>query len=354
MNEIVRVGVDLAKNVMQIHGVDRFEKVVVRKALPRGKFLEWFANRPPCIVAMESCSTANFWGRKLRAMGHDVRLIAPQFAAPYRKGGAAVKNDAQDAAAICEAASRPNMRYVGIKTADQQGTLVMHRMRAGYVEERTALVNRLRGLLVEFGVFLPQGITKFRSRFVESVEDATNDLTGTARIALLRAAGQLRALDDEIDWLDRSIVQHAREDVRARRVMEMFGVGPLTASAATATVADARQFRNGRQFAAWLGLVPKQNSSGGKDRLGRITKQGNAYLRTLLCQCARVTVTAARNRQDRLSRWIVQLQARAGNAKTLVAVANKHARVLWAVMAREERFDPDYATKMQAGRQVTQ
>jgi transposase len=346
MNEVIRVGVDLAKNVMQIHGVDRFEKVAIRKALQRAKFLEWFANRPPCIVAMESCSTAHFWGRKLRAMGHDVRLIAPQFAAPYRKGGTATKNDAQDAEAICEAASRPNMRYVGIKTAEQQSTLVMHRMRSGYVEERTALVNRLRGLLVEFGVFLPQGITKFRGRFVESLEDATNDLTGPARIVLMRAAAQLRALDDEIDWLDRCIVEHAKADPRAKRVMEMFGVGPLTASAATATVADARQFRNGRQFAAWLGLVPKQNSSGGKERLGRITKQGNAYLRTLLYQCARVTVTASSNRHDRLSRWIVQLRARVGISKTLVAVANKHARVLWAVMAREEGFDPDFASKV--------
>jgi len=348
MNEVIRVGVDLAKNVMQIHGVDCTDKPVVRKAVSRAKFLEWFANRPPCLVAMESCSAAHYWARKLILMGHDVRLIAPQFAAPYRKGGVGVKNDANDAEAICEAASRPHMRYVAIKSADQQGVLVIHRMREGYVEERTALVNRIRGLLVEFGIFLPQGITKFRSMLFEALEDGDNDLPGHARVVLLRGGERMRDLDNEIDWLDRQIVEHCKSDPNARRVMEMFGVGAITASAATATIADAKQFKNGRQFAAWLGLVPKQNSSGGKDRLGHITKQGNEYLRKLLYQCARVTVTAASRRQDRLSRWIVQLESRAGYGKTLIAVANKHARVLWAVMAKGERFDPEFVSKPKA------
>lgn len=349
MNSIARIGVDLAKNVMQLHGVDAAERVVVRKAVSREKFLEWFANREPCVIAMEACSSAHFWARRLREMGHDVRLIPPQFAAPYRKGGARVKNDALDAEAICEAASRPRMRYVPIKTAEQQGILVLHRVRLGLVEERTALVNRLRGLLAEFGVFLPQGINRFRGGFAEAVEDGASEIPGPTRIALMRGWARFREIDNEIGWYDTQIGQHAKNDPNARRVMEMFGVGQLTSSAATATVGDARQFRNGRQFAAWLGLVPKQNSSGGKDRLGRVTKQGNDYLRTLLFQCARVTVTAARRRQDRLSRWIAALSERAGHAKALVAVANKHARVLWAILAKGERFDPAYVPKRHAG-----
>ena len=342
MDRIARIGVDLAKNVMQLHGVDAAERVVVRKAISRDKFLEWFANRERCVIAMEACSSAHFWARRLREMGHDVRLIPSQFAAPYRKGGARVKNDALDAEAICEAASRPHMRYVPIKTAAQQGVLVLHRVRLGLVEERTALVNRLRGLLAEFGVFLSQGINRFRAGFVEAVEDGSNELPGLTRTALLRGWARFSEIEGEIKWYDAQIAQHAREDHNARRVVEMFGVGLLTASAATATVGDARQFRNGRQFAAWLGLVPKQNSSGGKDRLGRVTKQGNEYLRTLLFQCARVTVTAARRRKDKLSRWIAALSERVGHGKALVAVANKHARVLWAILAKGERFNPDY------------
>jgi transposase len=349
MNRVARIGVDLAKNIMQLHGVDAAERVVVRKSVSRGKFLAWFVNREPCVIAMEACSSAHFWARRLREMGHDVRLIPPQFAAPYRKGGARVKNDALDAEAICEAASRPHMRYVQVKTADQQGTLVLHRMRLGLVEERTSLVNRLRGLLAEFGVCLPQGIHKFRSGFVEAVEDADNEIPGLTRLAMMRGWTRLRELDNEIDWFDGQIALHAKDDPNARRVVEMFGVGLLTASAATATVGDAREFRNGRQFAAWLGLVPKQNSSGGKDRLGRVTKQGNDYLRTLLFQCARVTVTAAKRREDRLSRWIVRLSERVGHGKTIVAVANKHARVLWAILAKGERFDPAYVSKRSAG-----
>ncbi|MBK5125664.1 IS110 family transposase [Burkholderia sp. R-69980] len=354
MNRIVRIGVDLAKNVMQLHGVDETEHVIVRKPISREKFLEWFANREPCVVAMEACSSSHFWARRLREYGHDVRLIPPQFAAPYRKGGARVKNDALDAEAICEAASRPHMRYVPVKTVAQQGTLTLHRMRQGLVEERTALVNRLRGLASEFGVFLPQGIHRFRDRFVEAVEDGANEMPGSTRVALMRGWTRLGEVDEEIAWFDKQIAQHAKGDPPARRVMEMFGVGVLTASAATATVGDARQFRNGRQFAAWIGVVPKQNSSGGKDRLGRITKQGNDYLRTLLFQCARVTVTAAKHRQDRLSRWIMQLSERVGYGKTLIAVANKHARVLWAILAKGERFDPTYVPPSRGASNVSQ
>ncbi|KWO82402.1 transposase [Burkholderia ubonensis] len=352
MDKITRVGVDLAKNVMQIHAVDGAEHIVVRKAITREQFVNWFANLKPCLVAMESCSAAHYWARKLRALGHEVRLIPPQFAAPYRKGGARVKNDALDAEAICEAASRPHMRFVPVKSPAQQSVLVLHRMRTGFVEERTALANRLRGLLVEFGVFLPQGMHQLHKHFIDRVEDGNNELTGPARQALMRGWAQLQTLDEEIAWFDRQIAEHANHDPQAQRCMDVCGVGRLTASAAVATVVDARQFKNGRQMAAWLGLVPKQNSSGGKQRLGRITKQGDGYLRTLLFQGARSAVLTAHQRNDRLARWIVQLQARVGYYKTLVAVANKHARILWAVLAKGERFDPSHAparTRMAAG-----
>ncbi|QIE29639.1 IS110 family transposase [Caballeronia sp. SBC2] len=344
MDKITRIGVDLAKNIIQVHGVDSMERVVVRKAISRQKFLEWFANLEPSLVAMEACSAAHYWGRKLRALGHEVRLIAPQLAAPYRKGGKHVKNDRLDAEAICEAAGRPHMRFVAVKTADQQNVLVLHRMRDGFVEERTALVNRLRGELVEFGLFLPQGIHAFRAHFVEALEDGATELNGIARTALLRGWEHLQALDQQIAWCDVQVATHVKQDSNAQRVMAVIGIGPLTASATVATVGDARLFKNGRQFAAWLGTVPKQKSSGGKTRLGRITKQGNTYLRTLLFQGARSAVTSAHRRTDRLSRWIVQLQARVGWYRTLVAVANKHARILWAILAKGERFDPSYVS----------
>jgi transposase len=293
MEKITRIGVDLAKNVIQVHGVDSMERVVVRKAISRQKFLEWFANLEPCLVAMEACSAAHYWARKLRALGHEVRLIAPQFAAPYRKGGRHVKNDRLDAEAICEAAGRPHMRFVAVKTADQQNVLVVHRMSSGFVEERTALVNRLRGELVEFGVFLPQGIDAFRAHFVEALEDGATELNGVARTALLQGWDHIQALDRQITWCDAQIATQVKHDSNAQRVMAVIGIGPLTASAAVATVGDARLFKNGRQFAAWLGNVPRQASSGGKTRLGRITKQGNTYLRTLLFQGARSAVMSA-------------------------------------------------------------
>lgn len=258
--------------------------------------------------------------------------------APYRKGGKHVKNDALDAEAICEAASRPHMRFVSIKTPEQQSVMAMHRMREGFVEERTAVVNRLRGLLAEFGVFLPKGIDAFRARFVEALEDATNEMNGLARTALLRGLEHWQALDQQIAWSDAQVKQNGQ----AQQLMAIVGIGPLTASAAVATVVDASQFKNGRQLAAWLGVVPKQASSGGKTRLGRITKQGNEYLRTLLFQGARSAVMTASRRHDRLSRWIVQLLERIGWYRTLVAVANKHARILWAILAKGERFDPAY------------
>ena len=246
MDKITRVGVDLAKNVIVIHAVNATERVAARKAISRQKFLEWFANLEPCLVAMEACSAAHFWGRKLRGLGHEVRLIAPQFAAPYRKGGQSVKNDKLDAEAICEAASRPHMRFVALKTAEQQNALVLHRMRTGFVEERTALINRLRGELTEFGVFLPVGIDAFRAHLIDALEDGATELSGVARTALLRGWEHVQALDQQIAWCDAQIAAQVKHDSAAQRLMSMIGVGVLTASAAVATVGDARAFKNGR------------------------------------------------------------------------------------------------------------
>ena len=226
MDRITRVGVDLAKNVMQIHAVDSAERVVVSKAIPRERFVSWFANLEPCLIAMEACGAAHYWARKLHALGHEVRLIPPQFVAPYRKGGAHVKNDALDAEAVCEAASRPHMRFVRVKSPAQQSVLVLHRMRTGFVEERTALVNRLRGLLAEFGVFLPQGIRRLHEHLIERIEDGSNELTGPARLALLRGGEQWQVLDEQIAWFDRQIAEHANRDPQAQRCMDVCGGGP--------------------------------------------------------------------------------------------------------------------------------
>ncbi|KGC96280.1 transposase family protein [Burkholderia pseudomallei] len=225
MDKITRVGVDLAKNVMQIHAVGVNGRVVTRKAVSREHFVSWFARLEPCLVAMEACSTAHHWARRLRTLGHEVCLIPPQFAAPYRKGGTQDKNDAFDAEAICEAASRPHMRFVPIKSSAQQSVLVLHRMRTGFVEERTALVNRIRGLLGEFGVFVPQGIEQLRKHFIERIEDGTSELDGPARQALMRGWAQWQMLDEEIAWLERQIGEHAGRNPDAKRCMQMCGVG---------------------------------------------------------------------------------------------------------------------------------
>jgi transposase len=255
------------------------------------------------------------------------------------KGG---KNDAADAAAICEAASRPTMRFVPVKTCAQQGMLAVHRLREGYKEERTACINRIRGLLSEFGIVLARGPRELHLALPQLLEDASNELTGDVRLALERAACHWRSLDEQIAWCEARIKAHARSDVQAREAMRIRGIAEIGASALAAGVGDFTQFRRAAQFAAWLGLVPRQHSSGGKAQLGRITKRGDEYLRTLLIQGARSVVSTAHRHDDPISRWIVQLLARVGWQKTLVAVANKNARILWAVLARGKVFDANH------------
>jgi transposase len=342
---IVRVGVDLAKNLIQVHAVDATGRRVVAKALKREQFLAWCEQLPAgCLVAMEACSSAHHWARRLRAKGLDARLIAASFVTPYRMEGKSGKNDATDAAAICEAASRPSMRFVPVKTPEQQGIMSLHRIREGLKEERTACVNRIRGVLAEFGLVFAKSPKALRAELADVLEDASNELSGTARLAVQEAFVHWRELDDKLLWCDQQIGRHVRSSADAKRAARITGIGELTASAITASVSDFTQFRSGAQFGAWLGLVPSQNSSGGKARLGRITKRGDDYLRTLLIQGAKSAVMSAHKRDDPTSSWLVQLKDRIGWQKACVAMANKNARILWAVMTREGPFDPKHVS----------
>lgn len=343
MEKITRVGVDLAKRVYQVHAVDNADLTVLARPLSPERFASWAAGLPAgTVVAMESCSGAHHLARRLRLMGLDARLIAAHFIAPFRVQGASGKNDANDAAAICEAASRVRTRCVSVKTPDQQGWQGIHRLREGYKEERTACINRIRGLLAEFGLVFPQSPDALRRVLSEVLEDASNELPGIMRLALQRAQAHWRVLDDEIAWCDQQVKQHVRADQAAARAARLQGVGELTASALVAAVGDMRQFKSARQFSAWVGLVPSQNSSGGKNRLGRITKRGDDYLRTLLIQGAKSALLAAPKRSDRISQWLLQLRDRVGWQKALVALANKNARILWAVLTRETDYDPEH------------
>lgn len=345
MEQITRVGVDLAKRVIQVHAVSATGRVMSVKALARDKFMAWCVQLPPgCLIAMEACSGGHHWARKLRAMGLDARLIAGHFVGPYRMQGKRGKNDANDAAAICEAAGRPHMRFVSIKTIEQQAQLAVHRLREGYKEERTACINRIRGLLAEFGLVFPQSTQALRRALPEALEDAGNDLPGVARLALQRAQLQWVELDDHIAWCDERIAAHVRSDEQAQAAVQLCGIGPVTASALAASVGDFKQFKTAAQFGAWLGLVPSQNSSGGKASLGGITKRGDEYLRTLLVQGAKSAVMTAHKRSDRISQWLVQLTARVGWQKAVVALANKNARILWAVLAKGKPFDPNHVS----------
>lgn len=341
--EAMRVGVDLGKRLIQVHAVDSAGRVVSAKALRREQFVEWCARLPEgCVVAMEASSSAHHWCRRLRALGLEARIISAQLAAPYRQEGRSGKNDANDAAAICEAAGRPRMRFVPVKSVEQQSVLCVHALREGFKEERTACINRIRGLLAEFGLVFPQGPRALRAVLADVLEDAGNELGGLARLALQRALEHWRELDEHLAWCDQRVAAHLAGSQEVKRAASLMGVGPLTASAAVASVGDFKQFRNGAQFGAWVGLVPRQHSSGGKSNLGGITKHGQTYLRTLLIQAAKSAVMTAERRSDKISRWVLALKQRSGWQVATVALANKNARILWAVMTKGERYDPDH------------
>lgn len=332
---VARIGLDLAKLVFQVHGVNEEGKPVVCKTLSRGKVLEFFAQLPSCLVGMEACGGAHHWARELKKLGHDVRMMSPQFVTPYRKEQ---KNDGNDAAAICEAVARPTMRFVPVKSIEQQAVLTVHRARQLVVGERTALVNQVRGLLSEFGIVVGQGVGQLRRRLPEVLEDTENQLPALAREAFSDLLDRLRLTDARIREYDRRVANLLQNMPAAQRLTQMEGVGPITATALVATVGEAREFVNGRQFAAWLGLVPRQYSSGGKARHGRITKRGDRYLRTLLVHGARTVLVRASRREDAKSQWFQRLRARRGFNKATVALAAKHARILWVMLARGEDY----------------
>ena len=343
MNNIITVGIDLAKNVFAVHGVNETGKpALVKPKVPRDQLCDLVAQLPPCLIGMEACSGAHHWARLFRQHGHTVRLMAPKFVTPYRMSGKRGKNDAADAAAICEAVTRPHMRFVPVKEEHQQIILCLHRTRQGFVEERTATYNRLRGLIAEFGIVLPQKVASLRRTIIDHLED----LPGYAN----QCVGDLLAHADQLDLrvaeYDKVIAHAAREDARSKRLMERPGIGPVTTSALLASIGGGHDFKNGRQVAACtrpgvsieIGLVPGQYSSGGKARLGRITKAGDPYLRSLLVMGARAILSGLGDKQDGFSRWARSLQERRGYWRAVVAIAAKNARLAWAVLKYGEDF----------------
>ncbi len=340
MDKITTVGLDLAKQVMAVHAVDADGRMVARKVVRRDALLRWMVTLPRCVVAMEACGGAHYWARELTQQGHTVRIIAAEFVQAFRKSG---KNDANDAEAICTAVRQPNMRFVAVKSVQQQAALCVHRLRQGLVEERTALINRLRGLLTEFGVVAPLSPEKLRRELARCQDPEDLRLPPTVCQLVGDQLIALDQLDARLTSYAEKIATQAKQSEIAQRLQTIAGVGPTTAAAMVATVGEPQDFRNGRQFAAWLGLTPRQHSTGGKTRLGRITKRGDAYLRTLLILGAKSTLQSALRkppeRRHRLQQWIVAVFSRIGYHKTLVAIANKHARIIWALLVKGTAFD---------------
>jgi transposase len=328
------IGLDIAKNMFQVHGVDQNGKVVVRKRCSRAKVPEFFANLPPCLIGMEACPGAHYWARELMKLGHAVKLMAAQYVKAYLKGN---KNDGNDAEAICEAVGRPGMRFVAINAEGQQDTQMLHRIRSRLVAERTALINQVRGLLGEYGIVFAQGPSQVRRGMSVLLGKEDPRLSGVAHELLADLNTQLRALDERIANYDARVKAACATDERSAKLVELPGIGPLTAA-----VNDGKTFDNGRQMAASLGLTPREHSSGGKQRLMGITKRGNTYVRTLLIHGARTVLRHAEGKPDRLSRWALAVQARRGANVAAVALANKLARIAWAVLARERTYEPDW------------
>ena len=333
--QVTLIGVDLAKSVLQVCGVNQSCKRVFNRQVKRHKLLSLLAHYPEAVIAMEACSGSNYWGRELEQRGYKVMLIPPQHVKPFVKGN---KNDRNDALAICEAARRPDIHCVRPRSLEQTDMILAHRIRERRVSERTALINQLRGLLNEYGIVLASGKEKLRQALPCVLEDASNGLTPMARYYLQAQLMEWDAINRAIDALDQAIKQQVRTCEAAQRLIKIKGVGEKIASAAVAIVGDGSHYRNGRHFAANTGVVPKEYSSGGKQKLGRITKRGNRYLRQLLIQGAWSVVRYAERSDDRLSRWAKQVVARRGKHKAVVAVANKLARIIWAMLHYQTEY----------------
>jgi transposase len=334
MTEIIRVGLDLAKSVFEVHAVNAQEQVVVRRSLRRNQVLKWFAKLAPCLIGMEACGTANHWARELTALGHTVRLMPPAYAKPYVRRN---KNDAADACAICEAVSRPAMRFVPIKTIEQQAESVTHKAREMLIKQRTMTMNSLRSLMAEFGVIVPQGPQHIGKLLAILADPEDTSVPAVARTALNTMREMLPALEMQIAILDQDIKVRARTNPIARRLDTIPGFGPILSSAVAAIVTDPRHFNSGRDFAASLGLVPRQDGTGGKIKLGPISKRGNGYLRRLLVNGATAVLNGKNARNDP---WQAKMLDSKPKKLAAVALANKMARIAWAVMTRQEDFRP--------------
>lgn len=337
--KLTRIGIDLAKNVFQIHGVNAREEVEVRKKLSRQQMLPWFQNLPPCLIGMEACAGAHYWARELMKLGPTVKLMAPQFVKPYIKGQ---KNDANDAEGICEAVGRPTMRFVTVKSIEQQDLQATHRIRSERVGQRTATVNPIRGLLAEYGVVLPQRIDGLRKHLPLLLEDLGNGISAHFRSFLESLREDLERLDKRIAELDEHIALAARQNEAARRLQSVPGIGPITATARVASIGDAQAFKRSRDLPAFLGLTPKQHSSGGKERLSGISREGDSYLRTLLIHGARAVLRVAARKDDPRSRWVTRVSERRHPNVAAVALANKNARIVWALLTRGGCYNSPY------------
>jgi transposase len=332
--QITTIGLDIAKNVFQVHGADNEGRVVLRRKIRRDQLLGLFRELKPCLVGMEACATAHHWARELTALGHEVKLMPPAYVKAYVKRN---KNDAADAEAICEAVRRPTMRFVAVKSVDAQSILMLHRARHLLVRQRTAQVSAMRAHLAEYGIIAPKGRSHVRG-LIEALDRGEGRLPGIARQVLILIARTIEGLSEQIRKIEIELMAWHRTNQTCRRLETIPGIGFITATALAATVVDARVFRSGRQFAAWLGLVPKQNSTGGKERMGGISKMGDRYLRHLLVVGATAIVRYTRRKATAVSVWANQLLERKPARLVTVAVANKMARIAWAVMAREENY----------------
>lgn len=334
MKNITVLGIDLAKNVFQLHGVNEVGQCVLKKRLSRSELCTYVVKLTPCIIGIEACMGSHYWARCFTKMGHTVKMIAPHFVKPY------VKSNKNDAEAIAEAVMRPEMRFVAIKSVEQQDMQLVHTVRQLQVKQRTALGNQIRGLLSGYGITLPTGINRIRSELCGVISDTVNGLTVKAREMFGMLYEEFKRFDEQVNKYDAQIERVAKEDERCQRLCKIEGIGPITATAIVAEIGDGKAFKQGRELSAWLGLVPRQHSSGNKTRLLGISKRGNAYLRTLLIHGARAVVRTCGNKKDARSQWILSKKLGAGENKAAVALANKNARIIWAVLSRNEAYRP--------------
>lgn len=332
---ITTLGIDLAKNVFQLHGVDKGGRAVLRRRVKRSQLLEVVTSLPPCVIGMEACASAHHWGRAFEQLGHTVKLMSPKYVKPYVKTN---KNDGRDAEAICEAVSRPTMRFVAIKTVDQADLQAVHRTRSLLIKTRTAVINQIRGLLGEYGLVIARSPEQVRPALVELLDDEQTGLTPFARETFAELYEQLVELEQRIAKVNQRLDRVFRAPPVCRKLAAVPGIGPLTATALLAAVSRPHVFQNGRHLAAWLGLVPRQFSSGGHARLGGLSKRGNRYVRTLLIHGARAVVQRAERRTDTQGRWLCALKHRKGTNVAAVALANKNARVIWALLVHDEEY----------------